>query len=266
MDMKLTDKVALVTGASRGIGWATARAFAREGCRVAICARNADALTSAEADVRNDGAAAVVAVQADVCQPDDAARLVDTCVGELGGLDVLVNNVYSLAGTRSLMDTTDADWVATFEGCLFQAVRMMRLCVPHMRGREGPAIINVGSMSGWSAQLASMAPYAAAKAAMIFLTERLALELVHDRIRVNTVSPGSIHGKGSAWDGFIKANPDAVATFIENSLPAGRMGTPDEVADVIVFLASHGARWINGRHIAVDGLQQPTPTGWLRVW
>ena len=265
MDMKLEDKVVLITGASRGIGLATARAFVREGCRVAICARGADALELARQQLSNEGAC-VVAVQADVCQPDQAARCVQACVDELGGLDVLVNNAYGLGVGRSVMDATDADWVATFEGCLFQAVRMARLAVPHMRGRDGAAIVNVGSMSGWSAQLAPMAPYGAAKAALIFLTERLALELVRDGIRVNTVSPGSILGKGSAWDRLRQEDPDAVAQFVADSLPMGRMGTPDEVADAIVFVASHGARWINGRHIAVDGLQQPTATGRLRIW
>jgi len=265
MDLRLTDKVALVTGASQGIGLATAQAFAREGCHVAICARGEEKLRLAEEQLRACGAR-VAAIQADVCDPDQAARCVETCVAELGALDILVNNVYGLAGGKRLDDTTDDDWHTVYEACLFQAVRMIRMAVPHLRGREGAAIVNVGSLSGWAAQLSSMSPYGSAKAALIFLTERLALELVRDRIRVNCVSPGSILGEGSAWDRIKQREPEMVETFIANSLPMGRMGTPEEVADVIVFVASHGARWINGRHIPVDGVQQPTATGWMRVW
>jgi len=265
MDLKLNDKVVLVTGASQGIGLATAQAFAHEGCQVAICSRGQQKLDLAEAQLRETGGR-VLAVRADVCDPDQAAACVQTCVDALGGLDILVNNAYGLAGGRRLEDSTDDDWHAVYEACVFQAVRMVRLAAPHLRGRDGAAIVNVGSMSGWSPQLATPSPYGSAKAALIFLTERLALELVRDRIRVNCVSPGSILGKGSGWERIKQRDPDMVDAFVRESLPEGRMGTPEEVADAIVFLASHAARWINGRHLAVDGLQQPTATGWMRVW
>ena len=265
MDLRLENKVVLVTGASQGIGLATARAFADEGCRVAICGRREENLRQAEAQLQQSGAR-VLAVQADVCDPDQAARCVQACVEAFGGVDVLVNNVYAVSDGNGLFDTTDEDWLRVYDGCVVQAVRMIRLVVPHMRGRDGAGVVNVGSLSGWSAQLAGKAAYGAAKAALIFLTERLALELVHDRVRVNCVSPGSIFGKGSAWEKIKARDPEGVETFIRDSLPEGRMGTPEEVADVIVLVASHGARWLNGRHIPVDGLQQPTAAGWMRTW
>ena len=134
-----------------------------------------------------------------------------------------------------------------------------------MQGRGGGAIVNVASISGWAPQLVGTAQYGAAKASVIFLTERLALELVRFNIRVNTVSPGSIQ-RTQGWDNFKRQNPDSFETYVREGFPMGRLGNPEEVADVIVFLASPRANWINGRHIPVDGLEQPTGVGERRPW
>src|SRR4051794_33795364 len=152
MDLRLHDKVVLITGSSRGIGLATARAFAAEGCRLMLSARSADAVREAEAALRADGASVASAV-ADVTQAEDAARLVQAAVSAFGGIDVLVNNVGGSIGGRGIADSTDEDWRAALELNLLQTVRMMRLALPHMRGGAGAAVVNVSSISGWSPQL-----------------------------------------------------------------------------------------------------------------
>jgi 3-oxoacyl-[acyl-carrier protein] reductase len=256
MDLHLGDKVVLITGSSRGIGLATAHAFAAEGCRVMLSARSADALRVAEAVLRNAGATVASAV-ADVMQPDDAARLVQATVDAFGGIDFLVNNVGGSVGGRGVADSTDEDWRATLEINLLQTVRLMRLALPQMRGRAGAAVVNVASISGWSPQLAGSGQYGAAKAALIFDAERWALEFVPHGVRVNTVSPGSILVEGNGWDRYRIGSQSNYDDYVRNGFPLGRLGTAEEVADVIVFLASPRAHWINGRNIPVDGLEQP---------
>ena len=258
MDLQLRDKVVLITGSSRGIGRATARSFAAEGCRLMLSGRSADALADAVGSLRASGAS-VASEIADVTQPADAARLVQATVVAFGGIDVLVNNVGGSVGGRLIADSTDDDWRAALEMNLLQTVRMMRLALPHMRGRAGAAVVNVSSISGWSPQLAGSGQYGAAKAALIFDTERWALEFVPHGVRVNTVSPGSILVEGNGWDRYRIASQANYDDYVRHGFPMGRLGTAEEVADVIVFLASPRAHWVNGRNIAVDGLEQPHP-------
>jgi 3-oxoacyl-[acyl-carrier protein] reductase len=207
----------------------------------------------------------VAAIQGDVTVAEEAAQIVERCVAELGGIDILVNNVGGATGGK-LLEATDEDWIRTYELNVFQIIRMIRLAVPHMRQRGGGAIINISSISGWEPQLAGSAQYGSSKAAQIFLTERLALELVNDHIRVNTVSPGSIIWDGGSWDRFRLRSPESYANYISDGFPMGRLGRPEEVADVIVFLASPRSNWINGRNIPVDGLEQPSPVRENRPW
>jgi 3-oxoacyl-[acyl-carrier protein] reductase len=265
MDLKLKDKVALVTGGSRGIGLRTARLFAQEGCHLGICGRRAADVEAAAAELRGLGVK-VTALPADVAVAAEAASFVGRCAAELGRIDILINNVGGSSGGLSLMSTTDQDWQHTFEINPLQIARMARLVVPHMRRQGAGVIVNLASISGWQAQLAGMPQYGAAKAAVIFMTERLALELARDNIRVNTVSPGSITWDGGDWDDYRKANEAGYATYVREGFPMGRLGAPEEVADVIVFLASPRAHWINGRHIPVDGLEQPVPAPGYRPW
>jgi len=255
MDLRLKGKVALVTGSSRGIGLAIAQAFAAEGCRVMLSARSADTLREAEATLGAGGNTA--SHVADVTQPDDAARLVQATVAAFGGIDILINNVGGGGGGRTIADSTDEDWHATLEINLLQTVRMMRLALPHMRGRPGASVVNVSSISGWSPQLVSSGQYGAAKAALIFDAERWALEFVPSGVRVNTVSPGSILVADNGWDRYRLANQEYFDDYVEHGFPMGRLGTAEEVADVVVFLASPRANWINGRNVPVDGLEQP---------
>ena len=237
MDLHLANKVVLITGSSRGIGLATARSFAAEGCRLMLSARSDTALAEAEAALRASGAS-VAAQVADVTQPDDATRVIQAAVTAFGGIDILVNNVGGGGGGARIADSTDDDWRGALERNLIQTVRMMRLALPHMAGRPGAAVINVASISGWSPQLAMSGQYGAAKAALIFDTERWALEFVPHGVRVNTVSPGSILVPGNGWDRYRSGSPDNFDDYVRHGFPMGRLGTAEEVADVIVFTAS----------------------------
>jgi 3-oxoacyl-[acyl-carrier protein] reductase len=256
MDLKLTGKIALVTGSSRGIGLATAKAFAAEGCQVMLSGRSTEQLRKAETALRATGAQ-VAAYAGDVGSPDEASRLIEAAVAAYGGIDILVNNVGGGGGGARIADSTDDDWRGALERNLIQTVRIMRLALPHMKDRPGAAVINVASISGWSPQLAMSGQYGAAKAALIFETERWALEFVPHGIRVNTVSPGSILVEGNGWDRYRLAKPAYFEDYVRHGFPMGRLGTGEEVADVIVFIASPRAYWINGRNIPVDGLEQP---------
>ncbi len=177
MDLKLRGKIALVTGSSRGIGLATAKAFAAEGCRVMLSARSTGQLREMETALRATGAE-VAALAADVGSPDDAACLIEATVAAYGGIDILINNVGGGGGGARVADSSDDDWRGALERNLIQTVRMMRLALPRMKARAGAAVINVASISGWSPQLAMSGQYGAAKAALIFNTERWALEFV----------------------------------------------------------------------------------------
>ena len=262
MDMHLKGKIALVTGANRGIGLATAIGLAREGCDIAICARREETLAEASEQIGALGVR-VAAIQADVQNPDDAGRFVQEAAAQLGGVDILINNVGGRSGDR-LMDSTDEDWVETFDKNVFQGVRLTRLAVPHMRARGGGSVVFISSISGWIPQLSGAVQYGASKAAQIFMAEPMALELVHDRIRVNVVSPGSIIFEGGGWDNLRQEKPEAYAAYEKNGFPMGGLGSPEDVADVVVFLASDRARWVNGENIRADGLEQPVPVA--RPW
>jgi 3-oxoacyl-[acyl-carrier protein] reductase len=198
----------------------------------------------------------VAAHAADVGNAYDAARLIEATVAAYGGIDILVNNVGGGGGAR-VADSSDDDWRGALEQNLIQTVRMMRLALPCMKERLGAAVINIASISGWSPQLAMSGQYGAAKAALIFDTERWALEFIPYRIRVNTVSPGSLLVDANGWDRYRLASPRFFEDYVRHGFPMGRLGTAEEVADVIVFIASPRAHWINGRNIPVDGLEQP---------
>ena len=252
MDLELKGKLALVTGGSRGIGLRIARTLADEGCHVAICARGATAVEEAVFDLRSRRVRAH-GVVADVTAPGDAERFVEEAAAALGGVDLLVNNVGGSVGPGGFDATTIEDWRQTFEMNLFHAVRCTRAAVPHMRARGGGSVVTISSISGW--RPGSEPTYATTKAAEIFLAQSLAWELAPDRIRVNTVSPGSILFPGGGWDRWRQVNPEGFQRFALHDLPWGRLGTAEEVADVTVMILSPRASWVNGANIAVDGAQ-----------
>jgi len=254
MDLGLTDKVAIITGSSRGLGLASAKALAAEGCRVTLCGRTEATLHSAARDVASvaGGDDRVLAVPADLTQVEGVQRVIDDTIARFGGLDVLVNNI-GLGRGGTLLETSDAEWQEAFDQTLLPAVRASRLAVPHMARRGGGSIIIIASVFGREA--GGRMTYNAIKAAEISLAKSLAQQLAAANIRVNSVSPGSILFEGGSWWKRQQENPTAIAEFVKRELPFGRFGRADEVGDVVAFLASPRASWISGTSIVVDGCQ-----------
>jgi 3-oxoacyl-[acyl-carrier protein] reductase len=254
MDLGLKDKIAIVTGSSRGLGLASAKALAAEGCRVTLCGRTEATLHDSARAVSAvaGGTDRVLAVQADLATADGVQRVIDRTVERFGGIDVLVNNL-GVARGGGLLETSDEDWQEAVDYTVMPAVRASRLAVPHMQRRGGGSIIIIASVFGREA--GGRMTYNAVKAAEISLAKSLAQQLASVNIRVNSVSPGSILFEGGSWWKRQQENPAAIAEFVKRELPFGRFGTADEVGDVVAFLASPRASWISGTSIVVDGCQ-----------
>ena len=253
MDLGLTGKVAVITGGSRGLGLAAAKALIAEGSHVVICARGEEQLQKSAKEIQAAAVsgARVVSVAADVSTDAGVTRVVDAAVKEFGRIDVLVNNVGSAKGA-DLEGTTDADWQEAFDQTLFPAIRMSRAAVPHLR-TQGGAIVIVSSIFGREA--GGRMTYNAVKAAEISLTKSLAQQLAKAQIRVVSVAPGSILFEGGSWWKRQQSDPEGIARFVKQELPFGRFGTPEEVGAAIAFLASPKASWISGTTVVVDGCQ-----------
>jgi 3-oxoacyl-[acyl-carrier protein] reductase len=254
MNLDLTGKVAIVTGSSRGLGLASARALAQEGCRVTICARGDSSLNEAATELRAvaQRPADVLPVVADVSTALGVETVIARTVDLFGGLDILVNNV-GLAKGSDIVGTSDEEWQEAFDQTLFPAVRASRLAVPLMRKRGGGAIVMIASI--WGRESGGRMTYNAVKAAEISLAKAMAQQLAADNIRVNSVAPGSIRFPGGSWDRRVEADPEGMAEFVKRELPFGRFGRPEEVGAVVSFLASPRASWISGASVPVDGCQ-----------
>jgi 3-oxoacyl-[acyl-carrier protein] reductase len=244
----------LVTGASRGIGAAIATGLAAEGCRVAVVARGNDGLTDLVNRLREEGAE-VLPLAADLTEPMAAAEVVRQVEETFGRLDILVNNLGG--GTEG---DTDESWFATLDVNLLQSVRCSRAAIAGMKERRSGAILIVSSISGWMVG-GGMPSYNVAKAAEIMYARTLGRDLAPFGIRANTISPGSIMFPGGGWARANESEPDRIADFVERDMPRGRFGTPEEIADVAVFLCSDRASLITGADIHVDGCQLKPSVG-----
>jgi NAD(P)-dependent dehydrogenase (short-subunit alcohol dehydrogenase family) len=249
MDKELNGKVALVTGATSGIGRATARLFARAGARVAAVGRNEQALASILSDIREQGGEAC-AVRADVTVEADAQRAVAETVETFGGLDVLVTAAGQIA-SGTVESTPLEAWDAMLNVNLRAVFHLMQLSVPHLERRRGN-IVNVSSVTGLRAFPGVLA-YCVAKAGVDQLTRCAALELAAKGVRVNAVNPGVVVTGLHRAGGMSESD---YAAFLERSKqthPLGRVGTPEEVAELILYLASERAAWITGATYSIDG-------------
>lgn len=251
MDLQLNDKVAIVTGASQGIGKAAAVRLAAEGASVVIAARGRELLDRVAEEIRAAGGKVAV-VQADVSRAEDCAKLVAEAVKAFGRLDILVNNAGTSA-TGEFESVTDDIWQADFELKLFAAIRLARLAIPHMKRQGGGRIINITNIGAKQPRAKSM-PTTVTRAAGLAFTKALSKEFAPQQILVNTICIGLVragqHEKKAAKAGIAL---EQFYTDMAKDIPLGRVGHAEEVANAIAFLASGAASYITGSSINLDG-------------
>lgn len=245
--MKLAHQVALITGGNRGIGLATARLFTQEGARVVIVGRDADAGRAARSQLSN-----ALFVQANVTCAEDCQRAVDETVRAFGQLNILFNNAGIILRNRNVEATTEAEWDATMETNVKSIFLMSRAALPYLRAAGGGAIVNTASYVGLVG-FPGLAAYAASKGAVVNLTRAMALDHARDKIRVNCICPGSVETEmiHSAWRAY--GDVEEAARVWAAKHPMNRIASPDEVARVVLFLASAESSFITGAAIPVDG-------------
>lgn len=242
-----TGRRAVVMGGSRGIGRSIALGFAKAGAAVAICARGADALEATRREIEAVGVP-VYAAPCDLADKDAIARFIPDAASALGGINILVNNASGFA----LRDDEDG-WMASFEVDMMAIVRASNAALPYLEHASDGAIVNVTSISAFRATKRNP-PYGAIKAAVIHYTASQARTLAARGIRVNALAPGSIEFPGGVWEQRRTSDP-ALYDSTMAQIPFGRMGTPEEMAEVVMFLASQRARWVTGQTIVADGGQ-----------
>jgi 3-oxoacyl-[acyl-carrier protein] reductase len=252
MNLGLQGKGILITGGSRGIGRAIALTSAAEGANVAICGRRQEDIHQTLHELREYNVR-VFGQVADVTHQEEMEQFLAASVDALGAIDSVVNNVGGSKG-KGLLASTDEEWMTTFDLNLFQTVRVTRAAVPYIQQRGGGSIVIISSISGYKPS--PSVQYGSAKAAEIFLSQALALELAPFHIRVNTVCPGSTFFPGGGWERTQHRHPEQFEQFQTEEFPLGRLGMPEEIARVVVFVASPAASWINGAMVPVDGGQQ----------
>ena len=254
MNLGLEGKVAVITGASRGLGRAIALGLAAEGCRLVVCARGQEALEAVREEIAELHGVPVLAKQTDLTASGESEALIRTAADHFGKVQLLVNNA---GGNRrgKFADLSDQDWDDILTLNLKMHLRASRAAIPYMNAAGGGAILFIGSIFGREAGGPGLSIYNTTKSALISAAKIMALELAPDNIRVNTLAPGSIRFPGGSWDRRVKSDPEGMKAFIADNLPIGRFGTAEEIADVAAFLLSERASLITGACLNVDGGQ-----------
>jgi 2-dehydro-3-deoxy-L-rhamnonate dehydrogenase (NAD+) len=243
--LELPEKVAIVTGAARGIGFAIAERLSRAGARVVVADIDEESAGAAVERLREGGAEAVEAL-ADVTKPEEVGAMVERAIDAFGKLDVLVNNAGITGRDASLSKITDEDWERVLKLNLTATFYCCRAAIPRMREQRSGAVVNVASISGKEGN-PNMIPYSVSKAGVICLTKALAKEVIHDGVRVNCVAPAVI--ETPLLD---QLRPEAIE-YMTTKIPMGRMGRAEEVAAVVHFLASEDASFVTGQCYDVSG-------------
>jgi NAD(P)-dependent dehydrogenase (short-subunit alcohol dehydrogenase family) len=255
MDLGLKGKLALVTGASEGIGSAVARKLAQEGVRVAICARTESTLKDTAAAIARTTGMDIVPIPADLRTLDGCRTVVEQAAEALGGLDILVNNAGASA-FGPFVDLPDEAFVDAINGKLLGYIRCAKAAIPHMRRRGGGVIVNITGTTQQAIPLHT--PGSACNAALRMFSKELSMELGPLNIRVNSLAPGRI--QTARADRLLEATaaaqgttPEAVLGQLVKTIPSGRVGATDDIADAVCFLVSERATYINGAALVVDG-------------
>lgn len=256
MNLGLAGKYALVTGGSHGIGLSTALALADEGCNVAVCARNRDRVDGAVEAIRAKGVQAI-GISADVMVSEDIDTVMDTVIGAWGTLHILINNVGGGGrwGSPNIEETPEEVWLEVYNKNALAAVRFTLKALPYMRKQKWGRVVTVTSVLGREG--GGRPWFNMAKTAQTTLMKNLALrpELIREGITFNSVAPGCIMIPDTGWDAERKKDPGAFDRMVRESYPLGRLGTPEEVSSVIVFVCSEQASLLNGASLPVDGAE-----------
>ncbi|MBF0427782.1 MAG: SDR family oxidoreductase [Magnetococcales bacterium] len=254
MDFEIQEKIALVTGGTHGIGRAIVFALAKEGCQVAFCGRNPERLASTLAELEQRGHRAI-GITADVFNREDIDRVVDKVCQTWGSIDILVNNVGGGGrwGSEVIEETPEKVWMEVYEKNVLAAMRFTMKAIPGMRQKKWGRIITITSICGLEGGCRPW--FGMAKAAQTSMMKNLAQNkaLVRDGITFNSVAPGAIMIPDTGWAEAEQRDPVGFAQLLDESYPLGRLGTTEEVADLVVFIASKRSALINGAAIVVDG-------------
>ena len=250
MDLGLRDKVAIVTGSSRGLGKASAAALAAEGARVVLNGRTPSTLEETAEELRSAGGN-VDTVAADVSTDAGCKDLVARANATFGRVDILVNNAGG--GTPANLSASDDDWSKALDWMFWPSLRLSRMVASGMRERKSGVIIMISSIYG--REMGGPPSYQVVKSAQLSLSKALAKELAPHNVRVLTVAPGSISFPGGSWWRRQQSDPEGMARFVAQDMPLGRFGRAEEVGDVVAFLCSDRASLVTGACIPVDGCQ-----------